>query len=81
MATKKETAQEKLELSMNPAYNVGRSHARIHRENMSRIKAMVFVPDDRAHFPNWSWKKVTAGLIVIFLGGQIAYGLLAFFGV
>ena len=66
---------------MNQAYNVGRSHARIHRENMSRIKAMVFVPDDRAHFPNWSWKKVTAGLIVIFLGGQIAYGLLAFFGV
>ena len=66
---------------MNQAYNVGRSHARIHRENMSRIKAMVFVPDDRAHFPNWSLKKVAAGLIVIFLGGQIAYGLLAFFGV
>ena len=66
---------------MNPAYNVGRSHERIHRENMSRIKAMVFVPDDRARFPNWSPKKVTAGLIVIFLGGQIAYGLLAFFGV
>ena len=66
---------------MNQAYNVGRSHARIHRENMSRIKAMVFVPDDRARFPNWSLKKVAAGLIVIFLGGQIAYGLLAFFGV
>ena len=66
---------------MNPAYNVGRAHARIHSENMSRIKAMIFVPDDRAKFPNWSLKKVTAGLIGVFLGGQILYGLLAFLGI
>ena len=66
---------------MNQAYNVGRSRARIHRENMSRIKAMIFVPDDRTKFPNWSRKKVAAGLIGVILGGQIAYGLLAYFGV
>lgn len=66
---------------MNQAYNVGRAHERIHRENMSRIKAMIFVPDDRTKFPNWSLKKVAAGLIVIFLGGQIAYGLLSYWGI
>ena len=66
---------------MNQAYNVGRAHARIHSENMSKIKAMIFVPDDRTKFPICSLKKVAAGLIVIFLGGQIAYGLLAYFGV
>ena len=66
---------------MNPAYNVGRAHARIHSENMSKIKAMIFVPDDRAKFPNWSLKKVAAGLIVIFLGGQIACGLLSYWGI
>ena len=66
---------------MNQAYNVGRAHARIHSENMSKIKAMIFVPDDRTKFPNWSLKKVAAGLIVIFLGGQIAYGLLSYWGI
>ena len=65
---------------MNPAYNPT-ANLRVQAENMSRIKAMIFVPDDRTKFPNWSLKKVAAGLIVIFLGGQIAYGLLSYCGI
>lgn len=69
------------ELIMNPAYNVGRAHARIHSENMSKIKAMVFVPDDREKYPNWSIAKAAGWSIVVVLGGQIAFGLLSYWGI
>ena len=64
---------------MNPTYNPI-ANIRVKAENMSRIKAMIFIPDDRARFPNWSLKKVALGMIGIFLGGQIAYGLLSYWG-
>ena len=64
---------------MNTTYNVTAAHAKIDADR--RAVGMASVLERPAKYRDWSITKAAGWSIVLFLGGQIAYGILSYLGV
>ena len=64
---------------MNTTYNVTAAHARIDADR--RAVGMASVLERPTKYRDWSITKAAVWSIALFLGGQIAFGILQYLGV